>query len=103
MTTTKVIELEARLSLLSDYAACVGEWASTYSDAKKQYGAKAYPYVPLSHIDFTALILRLADSLNNTRKHFLRFYQYANRLAHLYLLRELNNIEAYLVAGTMPD
>ena len=25
------------------------------------------------------------------------FYQYANRLAHLYLLRELNNIPAYLV------
>ncbi len=26
-----------------------------------------------------------------------RFYQYSNRLAHLYLLRELNNIPAYLV------
>lgn len=50
--------------------------------------------------------LTWARSFNET-KHFLqaepgcdwteRFYQYANRLAFLYFLREVNGIEAYLV------
>jgi hypothetical protein len=49
---------------------------------------------------------RIAKSLNET-KTFLdanavvdwtrTFYQYTNRLAHLYLLRELNGIDAYLL------
>ena len=45
-------------------------------------------------------------SLNETRKYLKlnpnidlskKFYQYSNRLAHLYLLRKLNDIPAYLV------
>jgi hypothetical protein len=49
---------------------------------------------------------RIAKSLNEVRA-FLEadpivdwtrtFFQYTNRIAHLYLLRELNNIEAYLI------
>ena len=49
---------------------------------------------------------RIAKSLNDTRA-FLNanptvdwtrtFFQYTNRLAHLYLLRELNGIDAYLL------
>jgi hypothetical protein len=49
---------------------------------------------------------RIAKSLNHT-KAFLdakplvdwtrTFFQYTNRIAHLYLLRELNGLEAYLV------
>jgi hypothetical protein len=49
---------------------------------------------------------RIRASLNET-KHYLGvkeetawtspFYQYANRLAHLYLLRVLNNLPAYLM------
>ena len=51
----------------------------------------------------TALI---AKSLDETRNHLKLkslidltkgFYQYSNRLAHLYLLRKLNNVPAYLV------
>lgn len=51
-------------------------------------------------------LLRINASLNKT-KAFLgsttrvdwskSYYQYANRLAHLYLLRELNGLDAYLV------
>ena len=51
-------------------------------------------------------LLKITKSMNEVQD-FLRvrsktdwtqcFYQYANRLAHLYLLRELNGIEAYLV------
>lgn len=49
---------------------------------------------------------RIADSLEETRRALApksnvswsgTFYQYANRLAHLYLLRELNGIPAHLV------
>ena len=53
-----------------------------------------------------ASINRIVDSLSKT-KEFMRadaradwtrpFYQHANRLAHLYLLRELNGVDAYLV------
>ena len=32
-----------------------------------------------------------------TRQWLERYYQYANRLAHLYLLRQLNGIPAYLI------
>lgn len=49
---------------------------------------------------------KIRSSLEETRK-FLRskpkidwtlgFYQYTNRLAHLYLLRKLNNLPAYLI------
>jgi hypothetical protein len=35
--------------------------------------------------------------LNATSRWGLRYYQYTNRLAHLYFLRELNRIPAYLV------
>lgn len=51
-------------------------------------------------------LVKIRKSMNEVRD-FLKvrsktdwthcFYQYANRLAHLYLLRELNGIEAYLV------
>ena len=51
-------------------------------------------------------IKKIFESLEET-KHFLNakinvdwtigFYQYANRLAHLYLLRELNGLSAFLV------
>jgi len=41
----------------------------------------------------TAKVLKLNLSFNLTKG----FYQYSNRLAHLYLLRTLNNIPAYLV------
>ena len=49
---------------------------------------------------------RICKSLNDTKRHIgshsdadwaTCFYQYTNRLAHLYLLRELNGISAYLV------
>ena len=53
-----------------------------------------------------ASLLKIEKSMNEVRD-FLRvrsktdwtscFYQYANRLAHLYLLRELNGIDAHLV------
>jgi hypothetical protein len=48
---------------------------------------------------------RIAKSLNETRAFFeanplvdwtRTFYQYTNRLAHLYLLRHLNGTEAFL-------
>jgi hypothetical protein len=51
-------------------------------------------------------IIKIKQSLEKTRKFFnsttkvdwtQRFYQYTNRLAHLYLLREKNNLPAYLI------
>ena len=42
---------------------------------------------------------RTRQFLESRSKHdwTAEFYQYANRLAHLYLLRELNSLDAYLV------
>ena len=49
---------------------------------------------------------KINKALNRTKRFYKakpgcdwskRFYQYANRLAHLYFLRELNGIDAYLV------
>jgi hypothetical protein len=48
----------------------------------------------------------IKSALNKTKRFYKakpgcdwskRFYQYANRLAHLYFLRELNGFDAYLV------
>ncbi len=44
-------------------------------------------------LDETALYLKLNPQMDLTKG----FYQYINRLAHLYLLRTLNNIPAYLI------
>ncbi|MBN1843810.1 MAG: hypothetical protein JW883_16210 [Deltaproteobacteria bacterium] len=44
-------------------------------------------------LDDTRAFLKLSPHVDLTKG----FYQYANRLAHLYLLRELNEIPAYLV------
>ncbi len=38
----------------------------------------------------------IEQSLNETKKYLRKLYQYTNRLAHLYLLRVLNNVDAYL-------
>ena len=49
---------------------------------------------------------KIVTALNETKKHLGinndvdwsgKFYQYTNRLAHLYFLREQNNIPTYLV------
>ena len=49
---------------------------------------------------------KINKALNRTKRFYKakpgcdwsnRFYQYANRLAHLYFLREVNRIDAYLV------
>ncbi|MBW1706910.1 MAG: hypothetical protein JRJ86_17405, partial [Deltaproteobacteria bacterium] len=44
-------------------------------------------------LDETRKYLKLNPNIDLTK----RFYQYSNRLAHLYLLRNLNYIPAYLV------
>ena len=44
-------------------------------------------------LEETERFLNLKPDIDLTRG----FYQYANRLAHLYLLRQLNNVPAYLV------
>lgn len=61
---------------------------------------------PESGASPTESLRRIAASLNETRA-FLNadpivdwtrtFYQYTNRIAHLYFLRELNGIDAYLI------
>lgn len=52
-------------------------------------------------------VKKIKDALSETKKHLnidqkidwvTRFYQYSNKLAHLYLLRELNHLPAYLVS-----
>ncbi len=75
--------------LLLEAKAHIGELITSPSDAKDQ-----------------SSIAKIQTSLNDT-KTFLRsgskldwstiFYQYTNRLAHLYLLRTLNKLPAYLI------
>jgi hypothetical protein len=76
--------------------------AKAYIEEAVDYCSKAGP----------ASLAKINESLGNAKEAFRAtsdapweapFYQYANRLAHLYFLRELNGIDAYMLFLNFAD
>ena len=74
------------------------------------FSVEAKSHIPeiLSHLGAKSLVSRemIHESLNRTKKYLnvggqhdwtSPFYQYANRIAHLYFLREMNAVPAFVI------
>lgn len=70
--------------------------AKAYIEEAVDYGSKAGPE-PLGRIQDALAEAKEAFGASDRASWQSPFYQYANRLAHLYFLRELNRLDAYLL------
>jgi hypothetical protein len=70
--------------------------AKAYVEEAVDFGSKASPQ-SLSRISASLADARKAYAASSAAPWDAPLYQYANRLAHLYYLRDLNKIDAYLL------
>ena len=71
--------------------------AKAYIEEGVDYGSKARNPSSIAKISKSLHESKKAFSATDDASWDAPFYQYTNRLAHLYFLRKLNNIDAYLV------
>lgn len=83
--------------------------AKAYVEEAVDYSSRAANPTSVKKIDRALAMAKEAFHATECAQWGSPFYQYANRLAHLYFLRELNGLDAYLLfiyfadAGDVPN